>query len=55
MITISIIIILVFLYLKHRNNKKNSATELTNLKKLLDKGVITQEEFDKKKKDILGL
>lgn len=55
MITISIIIILVFLYLKHRNNKKSDSNELIKLKKLLDKGVITQEEFDKKKKDILDL
>lgn len=29
--------------------------ELSKLKDLLDKNVITQEEFDKKKKDILGL
>jgi outer membrane protein assembly factor BamE (lipoprotein component of BamABCDE complex) len=28
-------------------------TELKKLKELLDKGIITQEEFDKKKKDIL--
>ncbi|WP_395319340.1 SHOCT domain-containing protein [Fructilactobacillus frigidiflavus] len=55
MITISIIAVLVFLYIKYHNKKKNSANELINLKKLLDKGIITQEEFDKKKKDILGL
>ena len=29
--------------------------ELNKLKELLDNNVITQEEFDKKKKDILGL
>ena len=41
------------------NTKKKSATEeILNLKKLLDVGVITQEEFDKKaaelKKILLG-
>ncbi len=30
------------------------ATELASYKKLLDDGVITQEEFDKKKKELLG-
>lgn len=29
--------------------------ELINLKKLVDAGVITQDEFDAKKKQILGL
>lgn len=28
--------------------------KLTHLKELFDKGIITQEEFDAKKKDILG-
>ena len=32
-----------------------SANELTKLKGLLDEGVITQEDFDAKKKEILGL
>lgn len=34
---------------------KDSLDELTKLKKLLDNDVITQEEFDIKKKQILGL
>ncbi len=33
----------------------SSSDELLNYKKLLDNGVITQEEFDAKKKQILGL
>lgn len=39
-----------------QNTKQNdSYAELANLKQLLDNGVITQEEFDAKKKQILGL
>ena len=33
----------------------SSADELKKYKDLLDKGVITQEEFDAKKKQLLGL
>ncbi len=33
----------------------NSPDDLIKLKELLDKGIITQEEFDAKKKQILGL
>lgn len=33
--------------------QQDSATEIMNYKKLLDEGVITQEEFDKKKQEIL--
>lgn len=33
----------------------SSADEILKFKDLLDKGVITQEEFDFKKKDLLGL
>lgn len=29
--------------------------EITKYKKLLDDGIITQEEFDRKKKELLGL
>ena len=36
-------------------DKNASFNELKQLKVLLDEGVITQEEFDKKKKQILGL
>ena len=36
-------------------NCKSSADQLRELKNLLDEGVLTQEEFDAKKKQILGL
>ena len=36
-------------------SKVSEADELMKFKKLLDDGVITQEEFDAKKKQILGL
>ena len=36
-------------------NELSAADELTKYKKLLDNGVITQEEFDAKKKQLLGL
>lgn len=35
--------------------KASEADELKNFKDLLDKGIITQKEFDAKKKQILGL
>ena len=35
-------------------NSTNSAKELKQYKELLDSGVITQEEFERKKKQILG-
>ena len=43
-----------------KGEKVNGATlgtaeELKNFKELLDSGVITQEEFDEKKKQLLGL
>lgn len=38
------------------NSSQEDPTEkLINMKKLLDAGVITQEEFDKAKKDLLGI
>lgn len=37
------------------SEKEDLAESLTKLKNLLDNGVITQEEFDAKKKQILGL
>ena len=37
------------------NNESSKFEELTRLKQLLDNGIITQEEFDKKKKELLGL
>lgn len=33
----------------------NNADKLLNYKKLLDDGVITQEEFDIKKKELLNI
>lgn len=36
-------------------NENNSLEDLKKLKELLDMGVITQEEFDAKKKQLLGL
>lgn len=35
--------------------KEDKFTEIEKYKELLDKGIITQEEFDKKKKELLGL
>lgn len=39
----------------HKPVPQSSADELKKFKDLLDSGVITQEEFDKKKKQLLGL
>ena len=36
-------------------NKQSNYEELTKLKQLLDSGIITQEEFNEKKKQLLGL
>ena len=38
-----------------QNNIPSVADELLKFKQLLDAGVITQEEFDKKKKELLNL
>ena len=35
--------------------KTSNVEEIKNYKELLDSGIITQEEFDQKKKQILGL
>lgn len=35
--------------------KEDKFTEVEKYKELLDKGIITQEEFDRKKKELLGL
>ena len=37
------------------NEMKNAADAVREYKKLLDEGIISQEEFEKKKKDLLGL
>ncbi|MDO5089435.1 MAG: PH domain-containing protein [Leptotrichiaceae bacterium] len=39
---------------QHSINQVSAADELIKFKRLLDQGVITQEEFDKKKKELLG-
>ena len=39
----------------HGKPPVSSADELAKFKDLLDKGIITQEEFDAKKKQLLGL
>lgn len=38
-----------------QTNEKSEADELSKFKQLADEGVITQEEFEAKKKQILGL
>lgn len=38
-----------------QSSSSDSSDELRNLKKLLDEGVITQDEFDAKKKQLLGI
>lgn len=40
---------------KSENNTSNPYEEVKQLKELLDMGIITQEEFDLKKKDLLDL
>lgn len=42
------------IFLKNSNDE-SAADELLKWKKLLDSGVITREEFDLKKKQLLGL
>lgn len=37
------------------SSEASSADEIMKFKELLDSGVITQEEFDAKKKEILGV
>ena len=37
------------------NNLDDSSEELSKYKKMLDDGIITQEDYDAKKKEILGL
>ena len=39
---------------KEKTNSKNSTQELREYKQLLDDGIITEEEFNKKKKEILN-
>lgn len=41
--------------IKHTYNNSTSMDDLLKIKSLLDAGVITQEEFDAKKKQLLGL
>ena len=39
----------------HTINQQSNYDEIEKLKRLLDNGIITQEEFDAKKKQLLGL
>ena len=39
---------------KNNNNSFSQADEILKFKKLLDEGIITQEEFDKKKQELLN-
>lgn len=41
--------------IQHKSNLADAPSELLKYKDLLDKGVITQEEFEAKKKQVLGL
>ena len=38
----------------HGQGAEDPTTKLLNMKKLLDAGVVTQEEFDRLKHDLLG-
>lgn len=40
---------------KNTTNTNSNADEIKKFKELLDEGIITQEEFDKKKKELLGI
>lgn len=40
---------------ENQNNTDNSIEQLKQLKELLDSGILTQDEFELKKKEILGL
>ena len=39
---------------KSASPQLSTADEILKFKKLLDQGILTQEEFDKKKKELLG-
>ena len=41
--------------LKRENSSESSADQIKKYKELLDDGIISQEEFDAKKKQLLGL
>lgn len=40
---------------ENNNARSSNADEIRKFKELLDDGILTQEEFDKKKKELLGL
>ena len=40
---------------KSQQNETDRFTEIKKYKELLDEGIISQEEFEKKKKELLGL
>ncbi|KRN80028.1 SHOCT domain-containing protein [Fructilactobacillus lindneri] len=57
MITATIIIIGIIVYIRYKKKKASPdvSKELIKYQKLLKKGIITQEEFDKKKEELLKL
>ena len=46
---------IVFLLDKKKENSDETVNDLMKFKQLLDNGIISQEEFDKKKKELLSL
>lgn len=46
---------LIFSLMKKKSGSASDADELAKLADLKDKGILTQAEFDQKKKQILGL
>lgn len=51
---LGVIGLVVILVLPDKNaSKQNAASDLINYKQLLDQGVITQDEFDRKKDELM--
>ena len=49
------VLIIACLSISKQKTLNNATDDLIKLKNLLDNGIITQEEFEKKKKEILSL